>query len=145
MMTNNEHFRKLERMYLSAPINELYSPKLTITKGQAELMIPIHKKFFHAATAVHGSVYFKALDDAAFFAANSLVEDVFIYTVSFHVHFIRPITDGEMRAVGRVVHSSRNLIVADSIAYDSRDREIGRGSGNFMKSRIQLTAEIGYA
>ena len=37
----------------------------------------------HAAGAVHGSYYFKVLDDACYFAANSLVSDVFVLTVSF--------------------------------------------------------------
>jgi acyl-coenzyme A thioesterase PaaI-like protein len=40
------------------------------------VVLPHH----HSIHAVHGSVYFKALDDAAFFAVNSLVEDVFVLT-----------------------------------------------------------------
>jgi hypothetical protein len=35
----------------------------------------VRPDFFHAAHAVHGSVYFKALDDAAFFAVASLVQE----------------------------------------------------------------------
>ena len=143
-MPDTEHFKKLETMYVSAEINKFYSPQISISEGKAEIIMAVQEKFFHAANAAHGSVYFKALDDAAFFAASSLVDDIFICTVSFHIHFIRHITQGEMRAVGNVVYSARNLIVADSVAYDSKNREIGRGSGNFMKSKIRLSAEIGY-
>jgi acyl-coenzyme A thioesterase PaaI-like protein len=61
-----DHFRKLEKMYHGAPINRFYDPRLVIEKGRTELKIPIKPEFFHAANATHGSVYFKALDDAAF-------------------------------------------------------------------------------
>ena len=68
------HFRKLERMYLSAPVNnQLYNGvTIAISDQRAELTLEIEEKFFHAANAIHGSVYFKMLDDAAFFAVNSI-------------------------------------------------------------------------
>jgi uncharacterized protein (TIGR00369 family) len=126
-------------------VNAYYRPRLSIEKGRAELIIPVRPEFFHAAGAVHGAVYFKALDDAAYFAANSLVEDVCVLTVSFDVHLIRPIREGHLRAMARVLHYSPRLILAESLVFDARDREIARGTGNFMRSRIPLSEDIGYA
>jgi uncharacterized protein (TIGR00369 family) len=143
-MTNEEHYRTLEKIYASAPCNEYYSPTIAISHGKAEVVIPIQEKFFHAAGAAHGSVYFKALDDAAFFAVNSLVTDRFVLTVSFNVHILCPISQGEMRAHGGVVFSSKHLFVAESTLVDSRGREIARGSGNFIRSKINLSPETGY-
>jgi len=143
-MGTEEHFRKLERMYLSAPVNQFYAPEIQITEGQAQVSIPVRPDFFHAANAVHGAVYFKLLDDSAFFAANSLVEDVFVLTVSYNVYFTRPISEGVMSATGKVVQSSRRLIIAESVVVDSNEREIARGSGTFMRSTIRLTEDIGY-
>ena len=143
-MGNKEHFCKLERMYLSAPINKYYAPEIHISEGQAQVTIPVRRDFFHAANAVHGAVYFKLLDDSAFFAANSLVEDVFVLTVSYNVYFTRPVSEGVMKATGKVVHPSRRLIIAESAVVDSREREIARGSGTFLRSMIKLTEEIGY-
>jgi uncharacterized protein (TIGR00369 family) len=144
MAPADEHFRKLERMYLGAPINRFYEPVIRISEGRAEITMPMKPDFFHAANAVHGSVYFKALDDSAFFAANSLVSDVFVLTVTYTVYLTRPITEGEMRASGRVVHRSKNLIIADAELLDSSDRQIARGSGTFMRSQIALSPAIGY-
>jgi uncharacterized protein (TIGR00369 family) len=144
MASADEHFRKLERMYLGAPINRFYEPVIRISEGRAEITMPMKPDFFHAANAVHGSVYFKALDDSAFFAANSLVSDVFVLTVTYTVYLTRPITDGEMRATGRVVHRSKSLIIADAELLDSSDRQIARGSGTFMRSQIALSPAIGY-
>ena len=140
------HFRKLERMYLSAPVNNhLYNGiTITISEQKAELTLKIDEKFFHAAKAIHGSVYFKMLDDAAFFAVNSIIEDVFVYTVSFNVQLLRPVSSGIIKSIGELKFKSSNLFIADSTLLDENNKLVGRGSGNFMKSKIELTQEIGY-
>jgi uncharacterized protein (TIGR00369 family) len=140
----NEHFRKLERLYHAAPINQFFEPRLVIGEGRAEVTVHIRPDFYHAARAVHGAVYFKSLDDAAFFAVNSLVEDVFVLTVSYNVYLTRPVSEGVIRATGRVVHQSRQLFLAEAELFDEKERQIGRGTGSFMRSSIALTAEIGY-
>jgi hypothetical protein len=70
-MSVEEHFRKLEHLYRVAPVTRWYGASIRIGDGEAEVSIPVRPEFYHAAHAVHGSVYFRALDDAAFFAANS--------------------------------------------------------------------------
>jgi uncharacterized protein (TIGR00369 family) len=143
-VTDEEHYRKLERMYVSGPVNAYYAPTLQVSEGSAEVVIQIRPDFFHAAGAVHGSVYFKAMDDAAFFAVNSMVKDVFVLTVAFNIYLIRPISEGEMKATGRVVHRSRRLFLADAKLVDANGREIGRGNGTFMRSTLPLSSKLGY-
>jgi len=143
-MDSVEHYRALEKMYASAPCNQCYEPTIHISHGTAEVVIPMQKKFFHSGGTAHGSVYFKALDDAAYFAVSSLVTDLFVVTASFTVHILRPISQGEMRARGGVVFASEHLFVAESTIFDSRGREIARGSGDFIKSKIKLSLETGY-
>ena len=144
-MPNEEHNRKLERMYASAPINDFFQPVMRVSEGQAVVTTKVRRDFFHAANAVHGAFYFKMLDDAAFFAVNSLVTDTFVLTVSLNAYLVRPVSEGEVQAVGRVVHRSRRLYVAESQLTDSEGREIARGSGTFVPSDIPLSPEIGYA
>jgi uncharacterized domain 1 len=139
-----DHYRKLERLYAKAPINRYFEPQLQVEEGRATLTMAVKPDFFHAAGAAHGAVYFKALDDATFFAAQSLVADVFVLTVTFNIYFLKPISHGEMKAVGRVVHASRRLLVAEGELFDADGRVIGRGSGTFMPSRIPLGEELGY-
>ena len=61
----NDHFRRLERMYLAAPCNKIYRPQITIREGEAEVASDVGPHLHHAGDAVHGSSYFKAMDDAA--------------------------------------------------------------------------------
>ena len=146
MNEEENHFRKLERMYLSSPTNnQMYKGvSISISNEKAELKLEVEKKFFHAANAIHGSVYFKLLDDASFFAVNSIVYDVFVYTVSINVQLLRPVTKGIIRSVGELKFKSNNLFIADSTLFNEDNKVVGRGSGNFMRSKIELTEAIGY-
>jgi uncharacterized protein (TIGR00369 family) len=139
-----EHYRKLERMYSKAPINKFFRPQLTIGEGTAEIRIPVRDDFHHTAGAMHGSVYFKALDDATFFAANSLITDVFVLTASFEIEFLRPVVDGEIKAIAQVTGQNERRIMAEAELFDSNDNIVGRGRGQFAKSRIQLTSQVQY-
>jgi uncharacterized protein (TIGR00369 family) len=139
------HYRRLERMYLSAPFNEVFQPSLTIREGEAEVAFDAGPHLHHAGNAVHGASYFKALDDAAFFAVNSLVEDVFVLTVTFNIQMLRPVSDGRMVATGKVVNAGRTVWVADATLADDRNRLLARGSGTFMKSKVLLTDIPSYA
>ena len=70
------HWRALEQLYASAPINRLFTSQLEIVaEGSARITFDIDQRYFHAAGAAHGTIYFKMLDDAAFYAANTLVTD----------------------------------------------------------------------
>jgi len=139
----NKHFRRLEVMYDKARIDELYSPVIMVAEGTAEIEMPVQDKFFHSAGATHGSFYFKALDDAAYFAAGSIVEDVFVLTVTYTIHIARPVSKGKIKAVGRVVNSTKNTILAESFMINSEAKEIARGLGSFVRSKIPWT-EAGY-
>jgi len=143
-VNKEEHYRRLEHMYAFAPTNRYYMPAMCVDEGYAEVIIVVRQDFFHSAGAVHGSVYFKALDDAAFFAVNSLVNDVFVLTVSFNIYLTRPISQGEIKAIGQVIHRSQRLFIAQSKLADSDGREIAWGSGTYMRSAIQLSPNLGY-
>ncbi|MDN5201712.1 PaaI family thioesterase [Fulvivirgaceae bacterium BMA10] len=143
---NIEHFEKLENMYLNANVNSQIfdTTECTIELEKATISLIISEKYFHALGAIHGSVYFKLLDDAAFFAVNSIVEDVFVLTTSFNINIIRPANSGKITAVGKVRYKSRNLFVAESTLFNEAGKEIAFGTGNFAKSKIGLSREIGY-
>ena len=141
----SEHYRGLERAYAAAPITRWMGTSVTVGDGTATVLVPVREEFHHAAAAVHGSVYFRALDDAAFFAANSRVPDVLVLTSSFDVHFFRPVLDGTLRAEGRVLHQARRVLFAEARLVDEEGRLLASGTGTFMPTRILLRDLPGYA
>ena len=143
-MKSEDHYRALERMYLAAPINAIYSPTVVVSREKAEIEIAVSRRLFHAGGAAHGSVYFKMLDDAAYFAANSIVTDCFLLTASFTTYLIRPISSGRMKSTGTVVSKSKTQIIAEAVAFNSKGKEIGRGNGIFVRSKLSLAEAMGY-
>ena len=140
------HYRALERMYRAAPINERYRSTLTLPeRGRSKLTFTVDRQSYHAAGAAHGTIYFKMLDDAAFYAANTIVTDRFLLTTSFNLHFTKPVREGEVVAEGRWVSGRRRVLVAEARLIDDEGDEIGRGTGTFMRSHIPLSTLDGYA
>jgi uncharacterized protein (TIGR00369 family) len=141
-----QHYRALERLYASAPINAKFASRLHIPgEGRAQLSFTVTPEDYHAAGAAHGTIYFKMLDDAAFYACNSLVTDRFLLTTSFNLFFSKPVRAGIVTAEGYWVSGRRRVFVAEARLLDSEGEEIGRGTGTFMRSRIALSSLPGYA
>ena len=139
------HYRALETLYASAPVNRLFDSRLEIVgEGHARIRFSVDERFHHAAGAAHGTIYFKMLDDAAFYAANAMVTDRFLLTTAFNLHFTRPIRAGEVIAEGRWISGRRRVFIAESHLVDSEGEEIGRGTGTFMRSHIALSGLAGY-
>lgn len=139
------HWRALEALYASAPINRLFDSSLAITgEGRARITFTVDERYHHAAGAAHGTIYFKMLDDAAFYAANTLVSDRFLLTTSFNLHFTAPVRTGKVVAEGLWVSGRRRVLVAEAHLVDEDGEEIGRGTGTFMRSHIPLSGLPGY-
>ena len=139
------HYRALESLYRRAPINRLFQSELEIVdEGFARIRFEVEESVYHAAGAAHGTLYFKMLDDAAFYACNSLVTDRFLLTTAFNLLFTRPLKAGPVVAEGRWASGKRRVYVADARLIDSAGEEAARGTGTFMRSHIPLSGLDGY-
>lgn len=139
------HLRALEALYASAPINRMFESQLALPEaGRSEIHFSVSPATFHAAGAAHGTLYFKMLDDAAFYAANGLVSDRFLLTTAFNLHFTKPLRNGLARAEGRWISGKRRVFVAEARIVDSEGEECARGTGTFMRSHIALSGLDGY-
>ncbi len=139
------HLRSLEALYASAPVNHIFASRISLPEaGRSEIRFTVDPNFHHAAGAAHGTLYFKMLDDAAFYAANGLVSDRFLLTTAFNLHFTKPMREGEARAEGRWISGKRRVFVAEARFIDAEGEECARGTGTFMRSHIALSGLDGY-
>ena len=139
------HLRSLESLYNMAPVNRLFESRMSLPDaGRSEIIFTVDTTSFHAAGAAHGTLYFKMLDDAAFYAANGLVSDRFLLTTAFNLHFTKPLRDGVARAEGRWISGKRRVFVAEARIVDAAGDECARGTGTFMRSHIALSGLDGY-
>jgi len=139
------HLRALERLYAAAPINRLFESRIALAEaGRSEIRFTVGGDSYHAAGAAHGTLYFKMLDDAAFYAANGLISDRFLLTTAFNLHFTKPMKAGEAIAEGRWVSGKRRVLVAEARIVDASGDECARGTGTFLRSHIALAGLAGY-
>jgi len=134
-----EHFARLKKMYSLAPIHKFYEGiELEIEGKKSKVSLPIDTRYFHGGMAIHGSVYFKLLDDAAYFACQSVVTDFFLVTTTFNINLLKPIKEGKIYAIGEVDFTSLNVFKGYANLYDERGRLCGTGRGQFVKSKLKL-------
>ncbi|UKN02616.1 PaaI family thioesterase [Paracrocinitomix mangrovi] len=141
-----KHFDRLLKMYELAPIHEFYKGiHMELADKKASITLPVDKRYFHAGMSAHGSVYFKLLDDAAYFACQTVVEDYFIVTTSFSINLLRPITSGIIKAEGELDFMSKQMFTASSKLFDEKGRLVGTGQGSFLKSALPIQHVEGYS
>jgi uncharacterized protein (TIGR00369 family) len=139
------HFRALESLYGHAAINRLFESEIEIVEpGFARIRFEVGRTTDHAAGAAHGTLYFKMMDDAAFYACNSLVSDRFLLTTAFNLVFTRPLKPGPVVAEGRWVSGRRRVFVGEARLVLPDGEEAARGTGTFMRSHIALSSLPGY-
>ena len=139
------HFRALESLYRSAPINDGFRSELEIVEaGLARIRFDVEERHFHAAGAAHGTLYFKMMDDAAFYACNARVSDRFLLTTAFNLMFTKPLRPGPAVAEGRWISGKRRVLIGEARLIDSDGEEAARGTGTFMRSSIALAGLAGY-
>jgi uncharacterized protein (TIGR00369 family) len=139
------HFRALESLYRRAAISRLFESEIEIAEaGHCRIRFEVGHATDHAAGAAHGTLYFKMMDDAAFYACNSMVSDRFLLTTAFNLVFTRPLRLGPMIAEGKWVSGRRRVFVGEARLLFPDGEEAARGTGTFMRSHIGLSSLEGY-
>jgi acyl-coenzyme A thioesterase PaaI-like protein len=115
-----------------------------ISPGVARIGFEVAPASFHAAGAAHGTLYFKMMDDVAFYACNSLVSDRFLLTTAFNLVFTQPLRAGPVVAEGRWISGKRRVFVGEARLLLPDGEEAARGTGTFMRSHIPLSSLDGY-
>ena len=147
MLNAQEHYRKLTNMYLGAKMHEqVYTGlSLDIQDGRCTVQYMVDDRTHHGGGAMHGAVYFKLLDDAAYFAVASRIFDVFTLTKNFEVDLIRPHIEGKVISKGWIEREvSPNEFIAHAVLTNEDGKVLANGRGIFVRGRRFLGPELGY-
>ncbi|MBO6495448.1 MAG: PaaI family thioesterase [Roseivirga sp.] len=136
-MNKTEHYNFLVKLFHSAPINKTIfaGSDMSLSDGEAKYELTIKEEFFHGGEAMHGAIYFKLLDDAAYFACATEVDDYFLVTKSYQIEFVRPVMGGKLTAKGKLLKADENGFLASSEILNEEGKVVGKGEGIFVKSR----------
>jgi uncharacterized protein (TIGR00369 family) len=144
-VSGETHHRRLENAYHAAVIHERIPMRLEVRDGAARVHFTATTDFHHAARSTHGSLCFKMLDDAAFFAVASREAERFWPTARFEVEFLRPVGTGPLVAEGRIVEMDRRRAEAAAEVRDEDGTVVARGSGTFARGRARWADADSYA
>jgi len=135
-------WEKLESSYVSAPCNRHFDPGVSISRGAAEIVLPVAKKLQDATGALDGSVLCKAMGDAALLAVGSLTGDDPVRMVGLKVSCGPSVRTETVAAHGRVLGTSGKHYLAEAVALDAEGNEIGRATGEFATEQALDTAGV---
>ncbi len=133
------HYRFLESLYLKAPVNSHYPSQIAVAHQSCTIRMEVNPAFFHGGHSLHGSVYFKLLDDASYFACSSIDTDFFLLTASFNISFFRPVTSGMLIAEGKFLEMQDNMYKGSASLRDDEGKLVAKGHGLFARSKTPIS------
>jgi uncharacterized protein (TIGR00369 family) len=87
----------------------------------------------HGGGVVQGGVITQIADAAMGMTLATLqAEGMWNTTIELKINFIRPVVEGRLRAVGRVIEMRQTLLFSEADVYDDRDRLIARASSTCL-------------
>jgi len=83
-----------------------------VKNGEATIHLKVRNELKQNQGVVHGGAVASLIDTASAFAvATRLEPGERVTTTDLTIHYLRPITEGEMRASARIVRAGRRLFV----------------------------------
>jgi uncharacterized protein (TIGR00369 family) len=106
-----------------------------IEHGRAVFSLAPGEEHYNPIGSVHGGVYATLLDSAAGCAVQSVLPAGTGYTsLDLNVKFLRRMTvdTGPVRAIGRVVNSSRQTALAEATLIDEKERLLAHATSSCL-------------
>ncbi|MDW5444723.1 PaaI family thioesterase [Polaromonas sp. SM01] len=109
----SELFRRIETSFLRQGLMQhLGARLLRVEPGLCEVALPYSERVTQQQGGFHGGAMGALADIAGGYAALTVVAlDAEVTTVEYKINFLAGFTDGELRAVGRVVKAGKRIIV----------------------------------
>jgi len=101
--------------------------------GRVVLELETGLQHRHGGGVVQGGVITQIADAAMGMSLGTLQEDgLWNTTIELKINFLRPVIEGRLRAIGRVVEMKQTLFFSEADVVDDRGRLIARASSTCM-------------
>lgn len=103
------------------------------TPGRVVIELEAGPQHRHGGGVVQGGVITQIADAAMGMSLATLQKDGnWNTTIELKINFIRPVVEGTLRAVGRVIEMRRSLLFSEADVVDSQGRLVARASSTCM-------------
>jgi uncharacterized protein (TIGR00369 family) len=112
--------KRIEKAIDTVPFAQLLGIELdNISSGTATLGLTVRRELLQNHGVVHGGVIASLIDTATAFAIISLLApSERVTTVDLTISYLRPLTEGRLTTVARVLRSGRRLFVVSAEVFD---------------------------
>jgi uncharacterized protein (TIGR00369 family) len=101
--------------------------------GRVVLELVAGPQHRHGEGVVQGGVITQIADAAMGMSLATLQEDgMWNTTIELKINFLRPVVEGRLRAIGRVIEMRSTLLFSEADVVDDRDRLVARASSTCM-------------
>jgi len=101
--------------------------------GRVVLELVAGPQHRHGGGVVQGGVITQIADAAMGMSLATLQpEGTWNTTIELKINFVRPATEGRLRAIGRVIEMRQTLLFSEADVVDDRDRLVARASSTCM-------------
>jgi uncharacterized protein (TIGR00369 family) len=101
--------------------------------GRVVIELPVGRQHRHGGGVVQGGVITQIADAAMGISLGTLQEDgMWNTTVELKINFLRPVIEGRLRAIGRVIEMKQTLFFSEADVIDERGRLVARASSTCM-------------
>ncbi len=126
---------RLREIFAGLPYARLLGMELIEAEpGAATCALKARDELTRMESIMHGGAIASLLDTAAAFAVMTLLEPgQRTVTVDLTIHYLRPVTQGEVRAHARVLREGRRLVIVSIEAKDHMDTLIATAITTYVK------------
>jgi uncharacterized protein (TIGR00369 family) len=101
--------------------------------GRVVLELVAGPQHRHGGGVVQGGVITQIADAAMGMSLATLQDDRFWNTtIELKINFVRPVVEGRLRAVGRVIDMHQTLLFGEADVFDERGRLVARASSTCL-------------
>lgn len=127
--------RRIQKAVETVPLARLMGIELEdIDSGTATLGLTVRKELTQNHGVVHGGVIASIIDTATAFAIISLLAPkAKVTTVDLTISYLRPVTEGRLRAVAKVVRAGRRLFVVSAEVFDTHGNLAATALSTYIK------------
>jgi uncharacterized protein (TIGR00369 family) len=134
-----EHVQNIERaraLLAAEPAGWMETLGARITEaepGRVVLELVAGPQHRHGGGVVQGGVITQIADAAMGMSLATLQpEGMWNTTIELKINFLRPVVEGRLRAVGRVIDLRQTLLFSEADVLDDQDRLVARASSTCM-------------
>jgi len=116
---SSAQLKRIQKALSSVPFASLLQLELEdVGSGTATLALNVRKELTQNHGIVHGGAIASLIDTATAFAILSVITPKErVTTVDLTISYLRPVSDGRLRAVAKVVRAGRRLFVVSAEVY----------------------------